>query len=334
MATEKEIYSVDRFPVLLFAYNRPNHLQKTLDSLLANKGVQDTELYVYCDGPKNFKDALEVAKVKEIIEAISGFKKVIKNFSSENKGLANSVIRGVSEVLNENEAVIVLEDDIITNSSFLDFMQKALQSYKQRSDIFSVTAYNYPLDFRKDISKDLYLSYRSSSWGWGTWKSRWSKVDWSVGIYDQIKNDLETREVFERGGEDLFPMLEKQMKGEIDSWSIRFDVAHFENNATCLHPISSRVSNIGFDGTGAHSVTSTEYDVKISPDYVTIPNMPIDIAVDFAILEAFDNHFRPRFINGSTDAIKVVWINKFRQKSIAKIKQVFKLTKKYKIWEK
>jgi hypothetical protein len=159
-------------------------------------------------------------------------------------------------------------------------------------------------------------------------------VDWSVGIYDQIKNNLETREIFERGGEDLLPMLEKQINGEIDSWSIRFDVAHFENNATCLHPISSRVSNIGFDGTGAHSVTSTEYDVKISPDYKTVPNMPIDIDVDFAILEAFNAHFRPRFSNRTSDTIKFTCVDKYRQELILRIKEIYSATKTYRIWKK
>jgi hypothetical protein len=213
-------------------------------------------------------------------------------------------------------------------------MQKALHTYKQRLDIFSVTAYNYPLDFRKNVTRELYLSYRSSSWGWGTWKSCWSKVDWDVGIFDQIKNNPETRKMFERGGEDLFPMLEKQMKGEIDSWSIRFDVAHFENNATCLHPINSRVSNIGFDGTGAHSVTSTEYDVKISPDYVPIPNMPIDIEVDYALLQTFDAHFRPRFMNRSADSMIIRYSDYFRQKLIVKIEKSIILMKIFRIWKK
>ena len=70
-----------------------------------------------------------------------------------------------------------MEDDLLTSSNFLAFVNSALSTYEDRRDVFSVTGYNYPLPMPPSYREDAYLSYRGSSWGWGTWRDRWSQVD-------------------------------------------------------------------------------------------------------------------------------------------------------------
>ena len=38
-------------PIILFAYHRPAHAARTLQTLQANRLAADSRLYVFCDGP-------------------------------------------------------------------------------------------------------------------------------------------------------------------------------------------------------------------------------------------------------------------------------------------
>ena len=100
-------------PVVFFVYNRLDHTAKTIEALKKNTLANESDLIIYSDGAKNDSSKQHVDQVREFIDTIYGFKsiKIIKR--ENNLGLANSVIRGVSEVIKEYKKVIVLEDDLI-----------------------------------------------------------------------------------------------------------------------------------------------------------------------------------------------------------------------------
>ncbi len=277
-------------PIVLFTYNRPEHTRMTVDSLRRNPEAQDSILYVYSDGPKNDAHIAAVQSVRRYLRSIEGFKSVTVIERQENRGLAASIISGVSEVLERHCSVIVMEDDLLSAPKYLSYMNSALRTYRLRSDIFSVTGYNYPLPIPSDYCEPTYLSYRGSSWGWGTWKDRWNKVDWELKGFPEILKDDEAQRRFARGGNDLFPMLKLQMAGKLDSWAIRFDFAHSTNDALCVHPVRPLIRNIGFDGTGVHCSVGNDYDVKLDLDDRPLVLNP-NIRVDEQIIRIFNERF-------------------------------------------
>lgn len=279
-------------PIVLFAYDRPEHARLTLEALAANEGAAESDLCVYSDGPKPGQPDGAVRAVREYLGSVTGFKTVTVVERETNMGLANSVIAGVTEALSRFPSVIVIEDDLVTTPNFLHFVNSALSTYEPRPDVFSVTGYNYPLEMPPTYREDAYLSYRGSSWGWGTWRDRWSKVDWAVGDYAEFLADPREQELFRRGGDDLPQMLDMQMSGELDSWSIRFDYAHYKYDAFCLHPVVSKVENIGFDGSGVHCGDSGDYDVELDSGDRPFRLDPA-LALDASVLRAFDRKFRP-----------------------------------------
>jgi hypothetical protein len=278
-------------PIVLFTYDRPDHTRRTLEALAANVGAEGSDLFVYSDGPKTADREGLVRAVREYVGTVAGFKSVTLIEREQNMGLADSVISGVAEVLSRTGSLVVMEDDLLTSSNFLPFVNSALATYESRPDIFSVTGYNYPLKMPASYREDAYLSYRSSSWGWGTWEDRWSQVDWSVSDFDDFARDPQAQALFRRGGNDLQRMLEMQMAGELDSWSIRFDYAHYKHNAFCVHPTVSKVQNIGFDGTGVHCSETHEYDVELDPGDRPF-RLRSDMAIDASVLSTFDGKFR------------------------------------------
>lgn len=243
-------------PVALFVYNRPLYTRQTIESLKKNKLAGRTNLYIFSDGPKGEDDLQNVQEVRRIIQEIQGFNQTEVVLQDQNIGLANSIIFGVSEVLKFHEGVIVLEDDLISSSAFLNFMNQSLFFYREHEKVFSVTGFNYPsrlLAIPDYYAYDVYFSPRPSSWGWGTWKWHWEKVDWTVSDFTDFKKDKQKVNQFNGWGQDKFDMLCKQQKGLIDSWAIRWDYHHFKHGGVCVYPIFSYINNIGFGDFSSHT---------------------------------------------------------------------------------
>ena len=247
-------------PIILFVYNRPEHTKQTVEYISKNRLADSSNLFIFSDGPKSEKDKQKVAEVRKYLKSIQGFKEIKITEREKNFGLANSVISGVNQILTFYGKVIVLEDDIITSPSFLKFMNDALDFYKADEKIFSVSGYPYPVKIPGSYSKDVFISHRASSWGWGTWKDRWGKVDWE--IKDIIKN-IEAKNLLIKAGEDLLPMLKAQIRGEVDSWAVRWILAQLKNNAFCLYPVTPLCKNIGTDWSGTHSSSSKKLNVEL-----------------------------------------------------------------------
>ncbi len=258
-------------PVAVFCYNRPDHLRQTIEALRHNTLAPASRLFVFSDGPRGEHDTDRVLEVRKYIRGIDGFGEVSVAESPHNRGLSGSVIEEVTGVVSEYGRVIVLEDDLVTTPDFLAVMNRLLDAYQPRRDIFSVTGYAPPIRLPQEYTKDFYLARRSSSWGWGTWADRWSSAAWGSDHYEQLLRDPALKERLAEGGNDLWPMLYKQQAGVIDSWAARWCAAQAVQGAYSIYPVKSKVRNIGTDGSGTNFTFSTRaYDVKMNREDVWI----------------------------------------------------------------
>lgn len=278
-------------PIILFVYNRPDHTSKTLEALCNNTLASESSLHIFSDGPKTERNIHQVNEVRRIISTVKGFKEVIIYKEEKNKGLANSVIDGVSKILQSYNEVIILEDDIVTAPNFLAFMNNAFQLYDSNKNIFSVTGYVPPIKIPNNYAYPVYLSYRGSSWGWGIWKDRWNSIDWEIKDKHLFLSDKSIQRSFNRGGSDLSNMLIRQFDGKIDSWAIRSAYNAFKQNKLHLNPTHSLVQNIGHDNSGVHSGKTDKYAVQLTTDETDII-LPQDIPFDKAINDAVYNLFK------------------------------------------
>lgn len=253
-------------PVVLFVYNRPEHTKKVLESLSENLLAKETDLYVFSDAAKSEKGQEKVDEVRALIRKTDwrkNFQKVTVVEAAENKGLANSIIGGVSSVLKDYGKVIVLEDDLILSPYFLQYMNGALDFYKDDPKIWSVSGYSSPMKSLRRYPHDVFYSYRGCSWGWATWEDRWEKTDWEVSDYDRFLQDKGWQKQFNRGGSDLTGMLGLQMEGKINSWAVRWVFAQSNLDMYTVYPKHSYLLNDGCDGSGTHVGNTAEYSTSI-----------------------------------------------------------------------
>jgi hypothetical protein len=265
----------DLAPVVLFVYNRPEHTRKTVEALKKTLLAENSELFIFSDAAKNDAGRANVEKVRRYIKTIDGFKSITIIEREENFGLAKSILSGVTESINQYGKVIVLEDDLISSTVFLKYMNYYLDLYKNEPKVFSITGFNYPesiLHVPDKYPYNIYFNYRCMSWSWATWINRWNKVDWGVKDYEKFTKDKKRQKLFNRGGDDLTGMLGSQIEGKIDSWAIRWCYAHFKNDAYCVYPVKSLVNNTGHDETGVHCGKTNKFAIKILSENIDFRN--------------------------------------------------------------
>jgi len=248
-------------PILFFAYNRPNHAKQTIEALKKNKLAKDSELFIYSDAAKNKNDQIKVEKVRNYINKINGFKKITVINRKHNWGLANSIIDGVTHIVNKYGKVIVLEDDLITSPYFLKYMNKALEMYKKEKNVASIHGYIYPI---KNLPETFFIK-GADCWGWATWKNKWSVFEKDgKKLLKEIKKRKIQKEIDFNGSYKYTKMLEDQIKGKNNSWAIRWYISAFLKDMVTLYPGKSYVQNIGFDSLASHCKFETDiYNVKL-----------------------------------------------------------------------
>lgn len=251
---------MDLAPIALFVYARPNETLQTLEALRKNYLAKDSDLFIFSDGAKGEKDFNQVNQVRDIIKNNSfPFKKIEIVERKKNFGLANSIISGVTEVLNHYDKIIVMEEDLVSSPNFLNFVNASLSRYVDEDKIFSVTGYTYDFEIPEDYKYDNYFLPRCESLGWGTWKNRWLKADWDLKDLNDFLSDKKSLKDFSEIGNDLLSMLLKQQLGKVNSWAIRWCYAHFKNNAFCSYPVKSKIIHIGEGGFATHVKSETKF---------------------------------------------------------------------------
>jgi acetyltransferase-like isoleucine patch superfamily enzyme len=238
-------------PILLFVYNRPHHTMRTIEALKKNTLSKESQLIVYSDGPKDNRDIQKVQDTRKYLQTVEGFKSIRIIERDKNFGLADNIVDGVTIVINEHEKVIVLEDDLLTSPNFLEFMNEGLAKYANSENVYSITGYSFT-DDDNSIDSTYFLNL-TSSWGWGTWKNRWSVFNRNPSsLSNIISNDLIKNKFDLDDSSNFSHLAELQLKGRINSWAIFWYAAVFNKNGLTLFPQKKLVKNIGFDGSGVH----------------------------------------------------------------------------------
>jgi hypothetical protein len=239
-------------PIILFVYNRPLHTEKVITALNVCDDADVSDLYIFHDGLKVGSDSQSHLMVKEIINRKWNFNTITVINRNFNFGLAENIINGVSEILAKHDKIIVLEDDILPRKGFLNYMNDALNMYKDSLKVGCVHAWNRNMDIFPKNQQTFFLR-GGDCWGWGTWKRAWDKFDWDgLKLLESIKGQHLEYSFNRNGTMDFVKMLEGQISGQNQSWAVRWHASLFLAGMFCLHPTIGIVENIGLDGSGVH----------------------------------------------------------------------------------
>ncbi|MBR2761847.1 MAG: hypothetical protein IKD66_11840 [Solobacterium sp.] len=278
-------------PLAVFVYNRPVHTEQVLSALNDNIGAEATDLFLFADAAAKPEAEESVKEVRELIHAFadrSNFRSVTIREADRNIGCRDSIIGGVSSVMDRYGKVIVVEDDLLTRKNFLKYMNEGLNLYEKDNRIWSLAGHTRQFPELSDYPFDFYLTRRACSWGWGMWKDRWDLIDWQVSDYESFRKNPFQRLRFARGGGDLYKMLENEMNGKSSAWDLRLQYSMAKTDRYTVYPKRTFVYNIGFDGSGTHCVvTGNEtFENLEAQDYTLVPNLQPNARINRGFLNA------------------------------------------------
>lgn len=277
----------DYAPIVLFVYNRLDHTKKTIQALQENFLAEDSELYIYADAAKTAAASAAVDMVRSYLKTVTGFRKVHVEIRETNLGVDENVILGVTEVINKNGRIIVLEDDLVTSRYFLKYMNEALEFYQNEERVISIHGYTYPV---KEKLKETFFLKGADCWGWATWKRGWDLIELDGQKLLEQFTDEQLKTVF--NFENTYPYmdaLQQQAEGNTKHWDIRWYASAFLRGKLTLYPGHSLVKNIGHDASGTHCGVSNVYDIELAHSPV---NVQTEIVPDEQAYHAFAGFLR------------------------------------------
>jgi hypothetical protein len=249
---------MDLAPIAFFAYNRPDHTLKALTSLAQCELAGESHLHIFCDGPKNLKDEENVLKVREVAASLPWCHRVEIIPREKNYGCANSVISGLTSLLDRYDRLIVVEDDLLLSPDFLHYMNLALERYQKDEKVIQISGFMFPVNLTASTDA-IFLPY-ITSWGWATWQRAWRHFDPQKSGYTELKKNRTLRHAFNLyGAYGYFDILKGRMEGIIDTWDIDWYLSTFMMGGLTLHPVKTLVQNIGFDASGTHCGVSQAF---------------------------------------------------------------------------
>jgi hypothetical protein len=238
-------------PVSVFAFNRPDHLRRTLTSLRQCAGFDESPVIVFGDGPRHEGQRAQVLAARAVAREILG-ESAEYRFSDVNKGLGRSIIDGVAEILEKHGRIIVIEDDFDLAPGFLTFLNAALDHYADCPQVYQISGYMFDAPEFRDRETAVMLPL-TTTWGWATWSRAWRIFDENAAGWRELASDRKLRRRFNLDDVyDYASMMWRQMNGRIDSWGIRWYWAVFRREGLAVFPPRSLVRNVGMDGSGSH----------------------------------------------------------------------------------
>lgn len=298
-------------PIVIFAYDRPDHLSRTLDALAKNDLASQSDLYIYCDGPKTnaqIEQIERISKNRKVAYGASGFKSIQVVEHERNVGLKANIVGAVTEIVNQYGRVITLEDDIVTSVGFLRYMNEALEIYKDDEQVMHISGYMWPHRYR--LTETFFYPVPYPGGGWATWARAWQHYsDDAEALFHYWKERWEEFNLF--GGDYLQKQLVANYHGEMNTWFIKWHAVMLQRKGLTLYPRQSLTNNIGFDSLATNCYQTNMFDIDHLAESIKVKRKPIRIN-RIAAREIY------AFYQGR-------WYNRRRRKALlSKIKNFFK----------
>lgn len=245
-------------PIVVYTYNRIDHLKKTVDSLRENYLAKESILIIVSDGCGRPGDEQSVIEIRDFIRSIKGFNEVIGEFREANYGGIASILEAEKRLVNKYGRIISMEDDNVCSKNFIEYMNQALDHYENDNSIFSISGYCPPvLERNKELKEisDYYIYHWNLSWGYGIWKEKYNRLYELKNDYFYFKRHGVFQKINSLGGHYITDAILRDYKhnGNFpDAW-LCAHMTYLEYKSVI--PAISKVQNIGSDGSGQHKGT-------------------------------------------------------------------------------
>lgn len=300
--SEELIYA----PVLIPTLNRYDHFVRCLESLEECTGAEKTDVYVALDYPpsEHYREGWKrIDAYLHEKENNNGFNHLIvyrreTNYFFSGKGNLTTAIKDLPECI---DRYIISEDDNIFSPNFLEYVNDGLEKFENDPNCLAVCGYNYQGVKLNGYNYNCYLSREYSAWGVGFWKKKREKLEYIFKI-DYAKFIMSKWENIWKLYKNE-PRLLNTILLNLDCGKIFGDTMlvsyQYLNNKYSLFPKTSKIRNMGFDGTGTSifEVDNSYMSQIIDSESHFVCDMVDSKSIDVAALEVRRNFKRSWVMN-------------------------------------
>jgi len=268
-------------PLLLIAFNRPEHLSTLIDRLRLTK---PTKIYVAIDGPRdgNQVDLAAVGTCHEVVDEIDWDAEVLTQFQTRNLGCGEGVSAALSWFFAHEERGIILEDDVLPQNSFFGFCSELLDRYQHDERVLAISGCNFvPPEFQTSPANPYRFSQVPHIWGWATWRRAWSlhrldMTDW--------RHRLSVRQLWDVTGRSpqgfMFwrAIFNLMAQDKVDTWDMQFVFEGMARNMLTATSNTNLIDNVGFGSLATHTHEQPPY-LRPSRD-IDLPVRDVPVKVD------------------------------------------------------
>jgi hypothetical protein len=238
-------------PLVYFFYNRYDTAVAQMEAI---KSLRFSRVYIFLDGPKNDNDKIVQKKIRDLIYQNICTDELLFFQSDINLGCKRSVSRGITQVFDQEDQAIFLEDDCIPTLGTFTYFETALKMYSQHKHIKMVSGSN--LLAHTQNNADISLSETINCWGWAGWKHKTTAIC-NFDIYiDDIKPMLANSKTFGRLSylkQCYWRLIFFNSIKSNTVWDFYLQLNLFHHNGCSLVPKRNLITNIGFSESATHT---------------------------------------------------------------------------------
>jgi hypothetical protein len=262
--------------VAFFIFNRPNITKQVFEAI---RQAQPSKLFIIADGPREDhpEDIEKCASTRQLLEKIDWDCQIIQNYSDINLGCKQRISSGIDWVFEQVEEAIILEEDCLPHPSFFQFCEELLEKHRHDQRIMTISGNNFQFG-RKRHDCSYYFSRYALIWGWATWRRAWQSYDVEMKDWLLFRDGNWLEDVLDNSQAIQYwsKLFQGCYEGNIDSWSLPWNLASWMQNGLCILPNVNLVSNIGFSPNAMttkdiyspfanHPTTAMEFPLKHPP---------------------------------------------------------------------
>ena len=242
---------MEKLPLLLIAYQRPENLMRILSGL----PTFVDEIFISLDYPS--VSTLESnARFLEIQNLIEDFQIEFKgninlHVRTANVGCSANVVSSCDWFFSHVQFGAILEDDCLPSMEFFELVNGAKKYLESEPEILLVSGHQVAPN---EISGNTWsLSKFPLIWGWATTAAKWETMkslivsEHYLGKNSNISRiDLRTSSFFKAGAR-------RSHKGYMDAWDAPLAYGMLVNNFKSILPPRNLIRNVGFDSVAVHT---------------------------------------------------------------------------------
>ena len=248
-------------PVLIPTLCRYQHLKKCIDSLKLNGWAEFTDVYIALDYPPEEKYIEGYEKICKYLETndFSEFNNFYVIKRDHNVGSLNNSLLLHDYILEKYDRFIRTDDDCEFSPNFLEYMDKCLDMFENDPTVLGVTGYSYPVNWKIQEGCNIFKNNAIfPMWGTGFWRDKYYSLKNDI-VNGYIRNAFFTSKINRHDMTDAryLDVITEGIHLNNDRLTGKFsDVAcgcYMQmTKQYIITPKSSKVRNLGFDGTGEY----------------------------------------------------------------------------------